>query len=79
MQRNNPHEIVSGCRQGCCVYRKSCFLRDDGTCGSKKYDIGVAFTDLADQDKALLRMFVDYLAKTEADRNGEKPATRSGK
>jgi len=37
--------------------------------GQTHYDVGVEFTDLADKDKALLKTFVDYLAKKHEENN----------
>jgi hypothetical protein len=36
-----------------------------GTKDQPSYEIGVAFTDLTDEDKKLLRTFIDYLASRE--------------
>ena len=37
--------------------------------GHQNYDIGIEFTDLTDQDKTLLKAFVDYLAKKHEENN----------
>lgn len=45
----------------------SCVLMENA--GQSLYDIGVEFTDLTDEDKVLIKEFIDYLAKFEVKNN----------
>jgi hypothetical protein len=40
--------------------------------GQAHYEIGVEFLDLTDKDKTLLKTFIDYLAATRVNAEGEK-------
>jgi hypothetical protein len=46
--------------------------------GQTYYDIGVEFTNLTDKDKTLLKTFIDFLAKNEANNSGEKTRSEFG-
>jgi c-di-GMP-binding flagellar brake protein YcgR len=48
----------------------SCRMAGDQ--GQAHYEIGVEFTDLTDEDRTLLKAFIDYLAVTEVNAEGEK-------
>jgi c-di-GMP-binding flagellar brake protein YcgR len=43
-----------------------------GDQGQAHYEIGVEFTDLTDEDRTLLKAFIDYLAVMEVNAEGEK-------
>jgi hypothetical protein len=38
--------------------------------GLTNYDMGVEFTDLADEDTTLLKTFIDYFVRIERKDNG---------
>ena len=40
--------------------------------GQASYEIGVAFLDLTDKDRTLIKTFIDYLAVTRVNAEGEK-------
>jgi hypothetical protein len=46
--------------------------RMTGDQGQALYEIGVEFTDLTDEDRTLLKAFIDYLAVMEVNAEGEK-------
>ncbi len=43
--------------------------------GQTHYEIGVAFSDLTDKDRALIKTFIDYLASMESGSPGKRPGT----
>jgi hypothetical protein len=48
----------------------SCRMTEDK--GQAPYEIGVEFLDLTDKDRTLLKTFIDYLAVTKVNGEGEK-------
>jgi len=47
-------------------------MPDGGRYGASAYEIGVEFTDLKDEDRTLLKVFIDYLAEMGANAGREK-------
>jgi hypothetical protein len=43
-----------------------------GDTGQAPYEIGVEFTDLTDEDRTLLKVFIDYLTEMEVNAGREK-------
>ena len=43
-----------------------------GDTGGATYEIGVEFTDLTDEDRTLIKVFIDYLGEMEVNAGREK-------
>ena len=47
-------------------------MPDGGRYGGATYEIGVEFTDLTDEDRTLIKVFIDYLGEMEVNAGREK-------